>query len=192
MAVYLRLSFQITGIMFALMYGCSAIFAATEIGSRHEGITQLVGSVISTPCSITMDNRDQTVDFSPLTLPMLSTESSREQYLQQFDIELHDCGSVYSFVDSKTWTIRFDGQSAEHINAFVLQGPSQGLGISVLDNQMRKLIPGHNYPLFNNVLLQDKSGKTLFLRYFLQLELTGKPIQAGSYQGLIRFFIDYQ
>ncbi|EOH6342441.1 fimbrial protein, partial [Providencia stuartii] len=23
-------------------------------------------------------------------------------------------------------------------------------------------------------------------------ELTGQPIQAGSYQGLVRFFIDYQ
>nr|WP_237611675.1 MULTISPECIES: fimbrial protein [Proteus] len=159
---------------------------------RHEGVTQLVGSVISTPCSIVMSNRYQTVDFSSLTMTKLSTAVEREQQTRPFDIELRDCGSVYSTIDSKTWTIRFDGQGADNIHAFVLQGPSQGLGVSVLDNTKNILIPGESYPLFKSVLRQGKSGQTLFLRYFLRLELTGKPLQAGSYQGLVRFFIDYQ
>ncbi|OAT35242.1 fimbrial protein [Proteus myxofaciens] len=192
MAVYQRVGLQITGILFSLIFGGTSVFAAKEVGMRHEGVTQLVGSVISTPCSIVMPNRYQTVDFSALTMAMLSTAVEREQQTRPFDIELRDCGSVYNSIDSKTWTIRFDGQSADNIHAFVLQGPSQGLGVSVLDNTKNVLIPGEAYPLFESVLRQGKSGQTLFLRYFLRLELTGKPLQAGSYQGLVRFFIDYQ
>ncbi|XWR69721.1 hypothetical protein AHYW_002803 [Providencia manganoxydans] len=191
-AVYQHVGLQITGILFSLIFGGTPVFAAKEVGMRHEGVTQLVGSVISTPCSIVMSNRYQTVDFSSLTMTKLSTAVEREQQTRPFDIELRDCGSVYSTIDSKTWTIRFDGQGADNIHAFVLQGPSQGLGVSVLDNTKNILIPGESYPLFKSVLRQGKSGQTLFLRYFLRLELTGKPLQAGSYQGLVRFFIDYQ
>lgn len=192
MSVYQRVGLQITGIIFSLIVGGEPALGAKEIGMRHEGITQLVGSVISTPCSIVMPNREQTVDFSSLTMTMLSTAAAREQHTHSFEMELRDCGSVYSSIDSKTWTIRFEGQSVSNINAFVLEGPSEGLGVSVLDDTMNVLIPGENYPLFDSVLLQNKSGNTLILRYFLRLELTGKPLQAGSYQGLVRFFIDYQ
>ncbi|AIN63381.1 fimbrial protein [Providencia stuartii] len=192
MAVYQRVSLQTTGILFSLILGGTSAFGANEVGMRHEGVTQLVGSVISTPCSIVMSNRDQTVDFSSLTLTMLSTAVAREQQTRPFDIELRDCGSVYSTLDSKTWTIRFDGQGVDNIDAFALQGPSQGLGVSVLDNTKNIVIPGETYPLFDSVLRQGQSGQTLFLRYFLRLELTGKPLQAGRYHGLVRFFIDYQ
>ncbi|EOE0523066.1 fimbrial protein [Providencia stuartii] len=192
MAVYQRVSLQTTGILFSLILGGTSAFGANEVGMRHEGVTQLVGSVISTPCSIVMSNRDQTVDFSSLTLTMLSTAVAREQQTRPFDIELRDCGSVYSTLDSKTWTIRFDGQGVDNIDAFALQGHSQGLGVSVLDNTKNIVIPGETYPLFDSVLRQGQSGQTLFLRYFLRLELTGKPLQAGRYHGLVRFFIDYQ
>ncbi|WP_249718707.1 fimbrial protein [Proteus faecis] len=172
---------------------CSSIaYAANGVGTRYEGKTQIVGSVIATPCSIIMKNRYQTVDFSSLTLEELSTTTSRESLIKPFYIELKDCGSLYSLKDSKAWVIRFDGKSSEYINAFILQGPSKGLGISVLDNTKNILMPGRNYPLFNNVLRKDKSGNTFLLRYFLRLELTGMPFKAGNYQGLIRFFIDYQ
>lgn len=177
-----------------LIYFCGnfAAFGAKDIGVRHEGTAQMIGSVIAAPCSIMMKDRFQTVDFSSLALNLLSTKVSREEHSQPFEIELSNCGSLFSSLDSKTWVIRFDGHRASQINAFVLQGPSEGLGISVLDNTMQTLNPGESYSLFGYGLKQGKSGQTLVLRYFLQLELTGKPLQAGHYQGLIRFFIDYQ
>ncbi|CAG9409288.1 MULTISPECIES: fimbrial protein [Providencia] len=156
------------------------------------GSATLKGIVIATPCSVVMQNRFQTIDFSPLAITMLGTKLQREQHNQPFILELRDCGSLYSSLDVKTWSIRFMGQTAEHINGFVLQGASRGLGVSVLDNRLNALVPGQYYSLSDNVLLHDKSEKTLFLQYFLRLELTGEPIQAGNYQGLIRFFIDYQ
>ncbi|HBO24797.1 MAG TPA: fimbrial protein [Providencia sp.] len=192
MTVYQRVRLQVIGILFSLILAGTPALGAIEVGMRHEGVTQLVGSVISTPCSIVMSNRYQTIDFSALTMTKLSTAVEREQQTQPFEIELRDCGSIYTSIDSKTWTIRFDGQHAHSINAFLLQGPSKGLGVSVLDDSKNVLIPGEKYPLFDSVLRQGKSGQTLFLRYFLRLELTGKPLQAGSYQGLVRFFIDYQ
>ncbi|WP_410480042.1 fimbrial protein [Providencia sp. PROV175] len=172
--------------------GCFTVFAEKDIGVRHEGTTQMIGSVIATPCSIMMKDRFQTVNFSSLALNLLSTKVSREERNQLFEIELSNCGSLFSSLDSKTWVIRFDGHRANQMNAFVLQGPSEGLGVSVLDSTMQALIPGESYSLFGSVLRQGKAGQSLVLRYFLQLELTGKPLQAGRYQGLIRFFIDYQ
>jgi len=191
MKAYQYFALQIISGLFVLIFsGTSAM--AVKIGMRNEGNAQIIGSVISAPCSIVMENRYQAVDFSSLTFDMLATQTAREQQAKPFEIELRDCGNIFNSIDSKTWTIRFDGQNAENIDAFILQGPSRGLGVSIFDNEKNKIIPSVNYPLFNNVLKQDKSGRTLFLRYFLQLELTGEPIQAGSYQGLIRFFIDYQ
>ncbi|WP_200482047.1 MULTISPECIES: fimbrial protein [unclassified Acinetobacter] len=182
----------VVGILFSLFLTVSPTLTAKEIGMRNLGTAQLIGSVISTPCSIVMPNRDQTVVFLPTTLTMLSSALEREQHTQPFEIELRDCGSAYTAIDTKTWTIRFDGYNANNINAFVLEGPSQGLGVSLLDNDMKTLRLGENYSLFESLLRHDEAGPALFLRYFLRLEPTGKPLQAGNYQGLVRFFIDYQ
>lgn len=159
---------------------------------QKTGTTRLAGSVISSPCTIVMKDRYQAVNITPLTLSLLSESVNRDKYRQPFEIELQGCSSRFSSVDSKTWIIRFDGIRAENTDSFELQGPSRGLGVSLHDNAMKLLTPGTNYPLHNNMLLTDKSGNSLFLRYFLKPELTGLPIQAGSYQGLIRFSIDYK
>ena len=190
MTIYQRI--RVISLIFMSFSNFETAFAAKKVGMKHEGITQLAGSVIAAPCSIVMNNRYQTVNFTPLALNRLSTKAQREQHTHPFEIELRDCGSVYSNIDSKTWTIRFDGKSTENIEAFALQGPSQGLGVSVLDSEKKILTPGKNYSLFNSELRSDSAGDTLFLRYFMQLELTGMPIQAGDYQGLVSFFIDYQ
>lgn len=192
MSKYQYVFSYIPKILMGLICGYSISVHAGQVGSRHQGATELVGRVVSTPCSIVMKNRYQTVDFSSLTLTMLSTQAQRNQKIQPFEIELRDCGSLYSSLDSKTWLIRFEGQHVENMNIFSLRGASQGLGISVLDKSMNILIPSHSYPLLNNELQKDKLGNSLLLNYFLRLELTGKPIQAGSYKGLIRFFIDYK
>lgn len=192
MLIYLFDIRKFISILFIYFCGSFIAFGAKDIGVRHEGTTQMIGSVIATPCSIIMKDRFQTVNFSSLALNLLSTKVSREERSQPFEIELSNCGSVFSSLDSKTWVIRFDGNRANQIDAFVLQGPSEGLAVSILDNTMQTVIPGENYPLFGSVLRQGKAGQTLVIRYFLQLELTGKPLQAGRYQGLIRFFIDYK
>lgn len=159
---------------------------------QKAGTARLTGSVISSPCTIVMKSRYQAVNITPLTLTLLSESVNRDKYRQPFEIELQGCSSHFSSVDSKTWIIRFDGIRTENIDAFELQGPSRGLGVSLHDNTMKLLTPGTSYQLYNSMLLTDKSGKSLFLRYFLKPELTGLPVQAGSYQGLIRFSIDYK
>ncbi|BBG61072.1 fimbrial protein [Providencia rustigianii] len=191
--VYQRLARQLTRLITTVILLCPVISSATSNKKIElNASTTFKGIVVATPCSVVIENRFQSIDFSPLALTMLGTKIQREQHNQPFVIELRDCGSLHSSLDPKTWSIRFVGQAAEHIDAFVLQGASQGLAVSVLDNHLNTLIPGQYYLLSDNVLRQDKSEKALFLRYFLRLELTGQPIQAGSYQGLIRFFIDYQ
>lgn len=187
---------SIRGMALMITLGCvsSAGYAKnTEDAFQHKtGTASLTGSVISSPCTIVMKNQYQSVNIAPLTLSLLSESINRDKYRQPFEIELQGCSSRFSSVDSKTWIIRFDGIRAENIDSFELQGPSRGLGVSLHDNAMKPLTPGTNYPLHNNMLLMDKSGKSLFLRYFLKPELTGLPVQAGSYQGLIRFSIDYK
>nr|ELR5221944.1 type 1 fimbrial protein [Providencia rettgeri] len=184
---------DITVLLAMLIFSIHSYADSKSIKSYNvSAITLLKGSVIDAPCSISLQNRYQTIDFSSLALASVSNNVQREMHDQPFIIELQDCGSVYSTIDLKTWKIRFVGQSAQYIDAFILQGASEGVGISVLDNSKRRLQPNKDYLLSDNVLHQDKSGYSLFLRYFLRLELTGQPIQAGRYYGLIRFFIDYQ
>ncbi|QNH64640.1 type 1 fimbrial protein [Proteus vulgaris] len=192
MSIYQRIGIFIVEVVIVLISFCTLAYSSNNFGMKHVGVAQMTGNVVSTPCSIRMKDRYQLISFSSLTLDNLSTVVQREQTLLPFDIELHDCGSVYSRIDTKTWTIQFQGQPAENISAFVLQGPSQGLGVALLDNDKQVLTPGQIYPLYNSVSHQDKAGQILVLRYFLQLELTGKPIKEGNYNGLIRFFINYQ
>lgn len=109
MSKYQYVFSYIPKILMGLICGYSISVHAGQVGSRHQGATELVGRVVSTPCSIVMKNRYQTVDFSSLTLTMLSTQAQRNQKIQPFEIELRDCGSLYSSLDSKTWLIRFEG-----------------------------------------------------------------------------------
>ncbi len=184
---YHRMLLAFSGILYL-----SAASYGQGYGVRHEGIAQLKGSVISSPCSIVMENQHQTINFSSLTFAKLSSKATLEQFNQPFIIELRDCGAVFKSNDTKTWQIRFVGEAVKNNSAFSLNGPSKGLGISVLDNQMLLLTPGKSYPLSQSTFLPDKSGHNIYLRYYLELALTGEPIQAGDYQGLVRFSIDYQ
>ncbi|EKT0592927.1 fimbrial protein [Morganella morganii] len=188
-----RYRYPVRRLITAIILGCitSAAYAGDAV-LRKAGSARLTGTVISAPCSIAMKNRFQAVNITPLTLTVLSSSAVRDRYTQPFEIELRGCGSRFSSVDHKTWIIRFDGIRADNTDAFELQGPSRGLGISLSDNTRQLLTPGNNYPVHNSILRTDKSGNSLFLRYFIKPELTGMPLEAGSYQGLIRFSVNYE
>ncbi|MFN6887148.1 type 1 fimbrial protein, partial [Proteus mirabilis] len=59
MAIYRRIGLQLIGSLLSLISSTALAFDPKVI--EHEGSTYLVGSVISTPCSIVMSNRYQTV-----------------------------------------------------------------------------------------------------------------------------------
>ncbi len=164
---------------------------ANELNYRYEGAAYMSGSIISTPCSIVMSNQYQVVDFSSLTIPMLSSDILLEEKEQSLIIELINCGNLFSNIDSKTWNIQFNGDVSSGFDSFLLTGPSRGLSILLLDKDKNLIYPNKIYPLKNSVLRNNKKTQ-LYLQFFLQLGLTGEYIQAGSYQGIISFFIDYQ
>ncbi len=72
-AIYRRIGLQVISSLFLSLISSTALAFDPKV-IEHEGSTYLVGSVISTPCSIVMSNRYQTVDFSSLTLAMLSSK----------------------------------------------------------------------------------------------------------------------
>lgn len=78
-AIYRRIGLQVISSLLSLISSTALAFDPKVI--EHEGSTYLVGSVISTPCSIVMSNRYQTVDFSSLTLAMLSSKENANSRL---------------------------------------------------------------------------------------------------------------
>lgn len=165
---------------------------ANELNYRYEGITYMSGSIISTPCSIVMSNQYQVIDFSSLTIHMLSSDIFLEEKEKPLTIELINCGNLFSTIDSKTWNIQFNGYVSSNLDSFLLTGPSRGLSISILDKDKSLIYPNKIYSLKNSVLRTSNKQDRLYLQFFLQLGLTGEYIQAGDYQGIISFFIDYQ
>ncbi|HIH5882054.1 TPA: fimbrial protein, partial [Proteus mirabilis] len=107
-------------------------------------------------------------------------------------IELINCGNLFSTIDSKTWNIQFNGYVSSNLDSFLLTGPSRGLSIFLLDKDKSLIYPNKIYSLKNSVLRTSNKQAQLYLQFFLQLGLTGEYIQAGDYQGIISFFIDYQ
>lgn len=165
---------------------------ANSVNYPQEGMANLSGTVISTPCSIAMSNQLQLIDFSSLRLPLMSSKAFLDEKMKFFTIELINCGNLFNLTDSKTWSIRFDGEKPSSLDSFLLQGPSKGLSVYLYNEQKELVYPNKYYPISKSLLKVGESYPQLYLRYFLKLGLTGNTIQAGDYYGVIRFFIDYQ
>jgi P pilus assembly protein, pilin FimA len=160
--------------------------AANALPERHDdGIVYLRGEVYSTPCSIDLKTRDQTIELDTLTESAINKSGTGLRH--HFTVHLIKCllkptsGNTAS--DGEYYTLAFD--QVENNGNFAIYGNVAGLALNVWDAEGMRAEPGK--PLSASDMDKDK----MDLNYSVQIIRDGSPLRMGNYQSLLRFRMDY-
>ncbi|WP_368547362.1 fimbrial protein [Klebsiella pneumoniae] len=168
------------GMGIALMSGI-----ANAASDQGHGTVTFTGSIIDSPCSITPDTVDQTVNLGEISTKALANGGKSTP--RPFDIKLENC-DVTSLTD-KTVTTTFTGtESTELPGYFAIAGSASGASIAITNDD------GSNIKLGNTSspsIIQDGNNTLRFAAY-----LQGNGAQAtvipGDFTSVANFTLAYQ
>lgn len=168
-------------LIFGMLSVCSPAFSAP---SQGWGKVSMYGEIVDTACAIETGSRDQTIDMGVIPISVL--KQSGKAPSKPFNIQLVDC-RWERYPSSKgewqTFEVTFDGPSNGEF--FTVSGEAKGVQLSMRDDQGTTVIAGKPLPK-REIIPGDMT-----LNYELQLVTDNQRLQAGSYQTLLRFKIDY-
>ena len=150
-----------------------------------DGIVYLRGEVFSTPCSIDLKTRDQTIELDNLTESGIKKNGTGQRHY--FTIHLIKCllkpASGNTVSDGEYYTLAFD--QVENKDTFAIYGNVTGLALNLWAADGMRAEPGK--PLAASDMDKDK----MDLNYSVQIIRDGSPLRTGDYQSLLRFRMDY-
>lgn len=152
---------------------------------QSRGRVNMHGSIIDTACSITMDDRYQTVQIT--TQPVAMVIQPAEKISVSFHINLESCSLHSDGPPPKQWShfqVTFDGSSDDG-KLFNVMGEAKGIALEISDHNGNIAIPGKALPA--GML----SPGLMALNYQLHLKGNGQEIRPGDYYSIIRFKVDY-
>lgn len=172
----------LSGCFFMLMSLFSVNTFAQQPAQEH-GVIRMNGSIIDTPCTIDIADRDQTLELGTNTVINLIRKKESETY--PFTIHLMNCRLQSVGRDKADWPqfqMTFDGQPDDGL--FRINGAS-GVGLEIADRAGHIATPGKPMPY------EAMSSGRMELNYVLRLVGDHSRLQAGDYRAAIRFKIDY-
>lgn len=152
--------------------------------SQGWGKVSMYGEIVDTACAIETESRDQTIDMGVIPVSVLKQFGKAPP--KPFHIQLVDCHvDRYSGTQNewKSFDVTFDGPASGEF--FTVSGEAKGVQLAMRDDQGIPIIAGK--PLPKKELIPGD----MTLNYELQLVTNNQRLQAGSYQTLLRFKIDY-
>ncbi|EPN2806505.1 fimbrial protein [Serratia marcescens] len=154
----------------------SSCFAADQ----GHGKVGMVGSIISTPCSISPESIEQTVNLGQVLGAVLEREGKSTP--RAFDIKLENCevGSGQSI------TVTFNGvASTQNDNLLAISGTASGAGIAIThdDNVVKPGGTTKAIPLVNG-------NNMIHFTTYIQGE-SGKNIIPGDFSAVANFSLNY-
>ncbi|HCT3785855.1 TPA: type 1 fimbrial protein [Proteus mirabilis] len=161
---------------------CSYAFSS-YITPGH-GESSLSGGIVDTPCTISTDSKDQTIDIGTIPVNRLIKFGESEPIL--FNINLINCRWEQNATiqnDWKNFNIAFIAPSKG--DYFTVNGNAKGIKLSIYDYFKNKVIPG-------SILdLQGKNPSDIKLKYTLYLVRDNERLEAGVFHTVINFRISY-
>jgi len=157
---------------------------ALSVSSPGWGKVSMHGEIVDTACAIKTESRDQTIDMGVIPLNVLKQFGKAPP--KPFNIQLVECRwERYPSTKGEwqTFNVTFDGPANGEF--FTLNGEAKGVQLSIRDSQGIPVLAGK--PLPEGELISGK----MIMNYELQLVADNQRLQAGSYQTLLRFKIDY-
>lgn len=168
-------------VLFGILGTSAPAFSAP---SQGWGKVSMYGEIVDTACAIETESRDQTIDMGVIPLSVLKQFGKAPP--KPFNIQLVDC-RWERYPSSKgewqTFEVTFDGPA--NGDFFTVSGEAKGVQLAMRDDQGTPVIAGKPLPK------RDIVPGDMTLNYELQLVTDNQRLQAGSYQTLLRFKIDY-
>lgn len=171
----------VTSTMMMLMFSASAFAAETGPKSGQGGVVRFAGSIVDTPCSITANTVDQTINLGQVSNGQLKDGGSSS--LQAFDIKLEGC----TLDTAKSATVTFRGISDKNKqDNLSINGTAKGASIAIVNRQNGSVVK-----LGTDTAAFELANSNNNLAFAAQLVGTGE-ITPGEFTASSDFLINYQ
>lgn len=167
-------------LMAVSLISLGVVSSACVAAEHGHGNVSMVGSIISTPCTISPESVEQTVDLGQVLGAVLEQEG--KSIPRNFDIKLENC----DVGTGQSITVTFNGvASTQNDNLLAISGTASGAGIAIThDGDTVK--PGGTtkaIPLVNG-------NNMLHFTTYIQGE-SGKNIIPGDFTAVANFSLNY-
>lgn len=173
----------------ALAFGLTTV--AAQAADAGAGKVTFNGSIIDSPCSITPDSVDQTIEMGKIANKTLANGGTSTPVT--FNIGLQDCditaasGDVAPNNSNDEVTVAFTGVTGSVADTFGLYGTSKGANLIIQTANGAALKPGTASPA---QLLTNGDNQLTFQAY-LQGD-SAKEIVPGDFQSVVNFTMAYE
>lgn len=181
---------KLSKLTLASAIACSSILAA-HAADTHNGSVTFNGKIIDTPCSVSQEDLQQTVEFGEISKMTLDTVGTSD--IRTFDITLKNCS-----LDTATAAkIVFNGGTASGTNneLLALNGSASGAGIAVEYSGDKIKFDGATAAV-DAAQLSTGDNRFAFTSYVAKLPTpesgTAAEIVTGSFTSTANFVVSYQ
>ena len=177
-----RLKFlpDLSRIMFSVIV-CYPVYSSAM---QERGHVSVRGYITETPCTIDIQNHDQSVVTG--MVPLSAIMHSRQGFIRPFYFRLINCTLARLDSGRPAWRYfraYFDGSGQN--GRFMLSGHAQGVALELTDMAGNPATPGMS--LSPGILTEGD----LRLSYHLHLVGNGQKFRPGEFHSIIRFRMDY-
>lgn len=164
----------------------SGVCAASIEVNPHNGRTTITGTVVSSACTISLEDAWQTVDMG--MLPARELNKSGQGQLQKISLHLRACSLERQSAAEMQSAVRvvFDGPFRDDPTLFAVGGSARGVALKIRDQQGSVARAGERLPAI------PVYGSGQGLDYWLQVVTDGAPLSAGDFYAAIRFSLNYE
>ncbi|MCG8706996.1 type 1 fimbrial protein [Brenneria sp. 4F2] len=152
----------------------------------HNGTVTFKGKIVNTPCSVSQDDLDQSVDFGEISKIVLQNGGTSE--VKNFDITLKDC----AIETSNTASVKFAGGTVTGSNnkMLALNGSASGAGIVVKYSGTAIAFDGTT-PAVSGYNLVNGDNTFTFSSY-VEKVASATEVTTGNFESTANFLISYQ
>ncbi|EAA1523943.1 type 1 fimbrial protein [Salmonella enterica] len=155
-------------------------------GNPHNGRATLTGTVVSSACTIALEDAWQTVDMG--VLPARELKKSGEGQQRKISLHLRSCSLEQQSAEEMQPAVRvvFDGPFRDDPTLFAVGGSARGVALKIRDRHGSQARAGESLPSV------PVYGSGQGLSYWLQVVPDGTPLSAGDFYAAIRFSLNYE
>lgn len=152
----------------------------------HNGRATMTGTVVSSACTIALEDAWQTIDMGFLSARDLKTFG--EGKARRVNLHLRSCSLERQDANEFQPAVRvmFDGKFDRDPSLFSVAGSAKGVALKIKDRNGNQARAGESLPA------TPVYGSEQGFYYWLQVVPDGTPLKAGDYFAAIRFSLNYE
>ena len=164
----------------------AALWAGNMAANPHNGHATLTGTVVSSACTIALEDALQTVDMG--VIPARELKKHGQGQVRRMNLHLRSCSLEQQDTGDLQPAVRvvFDGRFSGDPSLFTVAGSARGVALRIRDRNGRQIRAGESLPS------APVYGSEQGLHYWLQVVSDGTPLSAGDFYTAIRFSLNYE